>query len=147
MNVDLIYFLHGSAVLSGCRTVHALFSATLRGQVWDRAAETVKSKWSAVEMDPPLNYMAYFFFLQVFKGKRAGAFCLLRAKPQHLQWSGQTFELFVQTKCFSESLDNRHGRNTTMDLFSYGVFIISPLVRKTLTYTEICGMCLKDNIL
>ena len=44
MNVELIYFPYGSADLSGRRTERSLFSATLSNQVWDRRAETVKSK-------------------------------------------------------------------------------------------------------
>lgn len=61
MNVELIYFPHGSADLSGRRTERALFSATLSDQVWDRRAETVKSKLSAVEMDLFQNFVAFFF--------------------------------------------------------------------------------------
>lgn len=76
MNVELIYFPYGSADLSGRRTERALFSATLSDQVWDRRAETVKSKLSAVEMDLPPNCVAYFyfFFYKFARGKRlAGA--------------------------------------------------------------------------
>lgn len=67
MNVVLIYFPYGSADLSGRRTDCALFS----NQVWDRRAETVKSKLCAVEMDLLQNFAAYFFviFLQVCQGK------------------------------------------------------------------------------
>lgn len=54
MNVELIYFPYGSADLSGCRTERALFSS----QVWDRPAETVKSKLRAVEMDLLQNCVA-----------------------------------------------------------------------------------------
>lgn len=61
MNVELIYFPYGSADLSGCRTERALFGATLSDQVWDRRAETVKSKLSAVEMDLLQKFVAYFF--------------------------------------------------------------------------------------
>lgn len=57
MNVELIYFPYGSADLSGCRTERALFSAMLSNQVWDRRAETVKSKLNAVEMDLLLNFL------------------------------------------------------------------------------------------
>lgn len=61
MNVELIYFPYGSADLSRRRTERALFSATLSYQVWDRRAETVKSKLSAVEMDLLQNSVEYFF--------------------------------------------------------------------------------------
>lgn len=63
MNVELIYFPYGSADLSGHRTERALFCATLSDQVWDRRAETVKSKLSAVEMDLLQTSVAYFFLL------------------------------------------------------------------------------------
>ena len=66
MNVELIYFPYGSADLSRRRTERALFSATLSYQVWDRRAETVKSKLSAVEMDLLQKSVAYFFFLLPF---------------------------------------------------------------------------------
>lgn len=71
MNVGLIYFPYGSADLSGPRTERALFSATLSDQVWDRRAETVKSKLSAVEMDLLQNLVPFFFFffLQVCQGE------------------------------------------------------------------------------
>lgn len=59
MNVELIYFPYGSADLSRCRTERALFSAMLSNQVWDRRAETVKSKPSAVEID----LLQFFFYL------------------------------------------------------------------------------------
>ena len=72
MNVELIYFPYGSADLSGRRTERALFSATLSDQVWDRRAETVKSKLSAVEMDLLQNFVAYFFFLLFFFYRFAG---------------------------------------------------------------------------
>ena len=44
-----------------------LFSATLKGQVWGRRAETVKSQPAAVEMDLSVNCIAYvsFSFFQV----------------------------------------------------------------------------------
>lgn len=66
MNVELIYFPYGSADLSRRRTERALFSATLSDQVWDRRAETVKSKLSAVEMDLLQNFVAFFFSLSLF---------------------------------------------------------------------------------
>lgn len=66
MNVELIYFPHGSADLSGRRTERALFSAMLSDQVWDRRAETVKSKLSAVEMDLLQNCVAIFFLFYKF---------------------------------------------------------------------------------
>lgn len=69
MNVELIYFPHGSADLSGRGTERALFSATLSDQVWHRRAETVKSKLSAVEMDLLQNLVAFFSVLQVCQGK------------------------------------------------------------------------------
>lgn len=78
MNVELIYFPYGSADLSRRRTERALFSATLSDQVWDRRAETVKSKLSAVEMDLLQNFVAFFFlslssFLKVCRGNRLAA--------------------------------------------------------------------------
>ena len=66
MNVELIYFPYGSADLSRRRTEHALFCATLSYQVWDRRAETVKSKLSAVEMDLLQNSVAYYLFFIFF---------------------------------------------------------------------------------
>lgn len=66
MNVELIYFPCGSADLSGRRTECALFIATLSDQVWDRRAETVKSKLSAVEIEPPQILWPIFFFFFLF---------------------------------------------------------------------------------
>lgn len=73
MNVELIYFPYGSADLSGRRTERALFSATLSNQVWDRRAETVKSKLSAVEMDLLQNFVGFFFFNRFARGNTFAA--------------------------------------------------------------------------
>lgn len=73
MNVELIYFPYGSTDLSGRRTERALFSATLSDQVWDRRAETVKSKLSAVEIDLLQNFVPQFFFYRFARRKRLGA--------------------------------------------------------------------------